>query len=83
MKEGLKALYDQKGLFPAVDKHAFHDSVHAYKRVVSADEPGLFRRNHHARVYSGVGFCCGMLVGGLLLGVTGGFKNRVVSLTSP
>jgi DHA3 family macrolide efflux protein-like MFS transporter len=82
MKAGLQALYAQKGLFYLLWIGMLFMIVfmpiNALFPLMSLDYFG--GTTTHASIAESV-FAAGMLFGGLVLGVTGGFKNRVVSLT--
>ncbi|MGI6153866.1 MAG: MFS transporter [Christensenellaceae bacterium] len=79
-KEGLKVLYAQKGLFYllwiGVVFMVVFMPINALFPLMSLDYFG--GTTVHASVAESV-FAVGMLVGGLLLGTTGGFKNRIIS----
>lgn len=80
LKEGIKALWEQKGLFYmmwiSVVFMIVFMPINALFPLMSLDYFG--GTTVHASVAESV-FAVGMLAGGLLLGATGGFKNRVVS----
>ncbi len=81
LKEGLLALYAQRGLFILMWISALYMIVFmpisALFPLMSLDYFG--GTTVHAAVAEIV-FAVGMLVGGLVMGVTGGFKNRMISI---
>ena len=82
-KEGMKALYNQRGLFWLMWIGALFMIVfmpiNALFPLMSLDYFG--GTTTHASIAETV-FAVGMLAGGLILGATGGLKNRVASLTA-
>ena len=83
MKEGYSALRSNKGLFALLWVGAlymlFFMPINALFPLMSMKYFG--GTTYHASLVEIV-FAAGMLVGGLVLGVWGGFKNRVLSLAA-
>ncbi|MGE4274243.1 MAG: MFS transporter [Desulfitobacterium sp.] len=83
MKEGYTALQSNKGLFALLWVGAIYMllfmPINALFPLMSMKYFG--GTTFHASIVEIV-FAVGMLVGGLVLGVWGGFKNRVMSLTA-
>lgn len=80
-KDGFRVLYQQRGLFYlmwiGMLFMVVYMPINALFPLMSLDYFG--GTTVHASIAESV-FAAGMLVGGLILGVTGGFKNRVTSL---
>jgi DHA3 family macrolide efflux protein-like MFS transporter len=80
-KEGFRVLYEQRGLFflmwIGMLFMVAYMPINALFPLMSLDYFG--GTTLHASLAESI-FAGGMLLGGLLLGLTGGFKNRVVSL---
>ena len=81
IKEGYKILMANKGLFAllwlGVAFSVFFSPVNALFPLMSLD---YFGGTTTQAAIAEVGFAVGMMLGGLILGIWGGFKNRGISL---